>query len=162
MVILEQRNESTIITKESFQAVGLKWEGTFAEAGAGGIRAVHTEIKRRLQEIRDVLYPDILLGLSYHINEGGFTHYSVMEVESAEHIPDGMVSITVPTLTYAKCEHKKDQNIDLSYKNMYAWIASQGYQLHKGEVTHYEEYPIHQDPYVKDPEFIIMIPIENK
>lgn len=44
----------------------LKWEGTFAEAGAGAIRKVQTEFKRRLHEIKNMMHPDELLGLSYH------------------------------------------------------------------------------------------------
>ncbi|MBB3072823.1 putative transcriptional regulator YdeE [Paenibacillus baekrokdamisoli] len=157
---MEQRNELTIVTIESFHAVGLKWEGTFAEAGAGGIRVIQTELKNRLQEIQNVVHPDTLLGLSYHVQEGRFTHYAVVEVKRIEHMPEGMTSIVVPTLTYAKCEHKRGQNVDASYQNIYAWIENQGYQLHKGDVTHFEEYPMNHDPYIKDPEFTIMMPIE--
>lgn len=156
---MEQKNEAMFMTKESFQAIGLKWEGTFAEAGAGGIRAVQKELHNRLKEIKHIVDPEKLLGLSYHVTEGGFTHYAVVEVERAEDIPDGMTMVTVPTLTYAKCEHKKGQNIETSYTNMYAWIENQGYMLHKGDLTHFEEYPMQQDPYNKDPEFVIMIPV---
>ncbi|GKS13442.1 hypothetical protein YDYSY3_44420 [Paenibacillus chitinolyticus] len=157
---MEQRNEAGLITKESFRAVGLKWAGTFAEANAGEIRVVHDEMRNRLKEIKHILNPEILLGLSYQINEGGFTHYAVVEVAKVEDIPEGMTTVTLPTLTYAKCEHQKGQKIDSSYNNMYAWIESQGYKLHKGDVTHFEEYPMHQDPYSKEPEFIIMIPVK--
>ncbi|PWW43363.1 MULTISPECIES: GyrI-like domain-containing protein [Paenibacillus] len=159
---MEQKNEAVLITKESFKAVGLKWAGTFAEAGAGGIRAVQTEIQNRVVEIKHVIDLEKLLGLSYHINgEEGFTHYAVVEVDRVEDIPDGMMSITLPTLTYAKYEHKKGQNIDTSYNNINTWIENQGYKLHKGDVTHFEVYPMHHDPYSKDPEFVAMIPIET-
>lgn len=158
---MEQRNEAELTTKESFQAVGLKWEGTFAEAGAGGIKVVHTELQNRLKEIKHVRNPEKLLGLSYHVNEGGFTHYAVVEVDRVENIPDGMTALDVPTLTYAKCEHKKGQKIDKSYDNIYAWIESQGYKLHQGGLTHFEDYPMEQDPYTKEHEFVIMIPIET-
>jgi predicted transcriptional regulator YdeE len=158
---MEQKNESELITKESFHAVGLKWEGTFAEAGAGGIRIVHSEMQDRVKEINQTLHPEILLGLSYHNIEGGFTHYAVVEVEKVGGIPEGMITITLPTLTYAKCEHKRGQSIDASYNNIYSWIENKGYKLYKGDVTHFEEYPMHQDPYSKDPEFAILIPIEK-
>lgn len=158
---MEQKNEAMLMTKEAFQAVGLKWEGTFAEAGAGGIRAVQTVLQNRLKEIKHIVNPDKLLGLSYHVTEGGFTHYAVVEVERAEDIPDGMTLVAVPTLTYARCQHQKGQNIETSYTNMYAWIENQGYSLHNGDLTHFEEYPMKQDPYDRDPEFIIMIPVEG-
>lgn len=157
---MEQINESKLITKDSFHAVGLKWAGTFAEAGAGGIRVIHTEMQNRLKEIENVLHPETLLGFSYHNIEGGFTHYAVVEVEKIENIPEGMLSNTLPTLTYAKCEHKKGQNIDTSYHKISAWIESHGYKVLLGDITHFEEYPMSQDPYSKDPEFVIMIPIE--
>lgn len=95
---MEQKNECMLVTKESFQAVGLKWSGTFAEAGAGGIRLVQAELKGRINEIKHVVNPHILLGLSCHITEDAFTHYSAVEVEHVEDIPDGMVSISPPTL----------------------------------------------------------------
>jgi predicted transcriptional regulator YdeE len=74
-------------------------------------------------------------------------------------IPQGMISIRVPALTYAKCQHTKGQNIDASYLNIFAWIEKHGYQLDKQDVTHFEEYPMAQNPYSNDPEFSIMIPI---
>ncbi|BBI36489.1 GyrI-like domain-containing protein [Cohnella abietis] len=156
-----QRNESVLIEKESFNAIGLKWVGTFAEAGAGGIRVVQAEMLNRLKEISHIIHPKTLLGLSYHITEGGFTHFAAVEVEQVENIPEGMTAITVPKLIYASCEHKGDQNIDASYKDIYNWIEGRGFELSKGDLTHLEEYPLHQDPYTKDPEFVIMIPIEK-
>lgn len=78
-----------------------------------------------------------------------------------EQIPSGMVQVSVPTLTYAKCEHRKGQDIDRSYQNIYAWIEQQGFSLFKGDLTHFEEYPMNQDPHTKDPEFTIMIPISK-
>jgi predicted transcriptional regulator YdeE len=156
---LEQISEVSIVTKPAFQAVGLEWEGTFAEAGAGGIRVVQTEIKNRLQEIKHVLHPDILLGLSHHIQAGRFTHYAVVEVEQAEDIPPGMLAVSFPAMTYAMCEHQRGQNIDASYTNIFAWIKQQGYELNKASITHFEEYPMAQEPYSKDPQFKIMIPV---
>ncbi|MFD0961852.1 GyrI-like domain-containing protein [Paenibacillus chungangensis] len=156
-----QKNEAMLVTKQGFQAVGLVWSGTLADAEAGGIRAVIATMQERLPEIEHVLHPDKLLGLSYMNVEGGFTHYAVVEVEQVERIPAGMRIVTLPTLTYAKCEHKKGQHIDTSYSNIFAWIEEQGYKLHKGDVDHFEQYPMQQDPYDADPEFLIMIPVET-
>ena len=79
-----------LVHKEASVVVGLKWEGTFAEAGAGGIRVIQSEFKRRLNEIQHVLHPDELLGLSYHMTETGFTHYVGVEVDAAtQELPGG-------------------------------------------------------------------------
>lgn len=157
---MEQLNESVVVTKDAFSAVGLKWTGTFAEAGAGGIRVVQTNMQNRLQEIKHVLNPDTLLGLSIHNFEGGFTHYAVVEVGEINDVPDGMTTITVPSLTYAKCEHQRGQSIELSYNNIFAWIEKQDYELHKDDITHFEKYSMIHDPYSTDPEFVIMVPVK--
>ncbi|WP_433944452.1 GyrI-like domain-containing protein [Paenibacillus sp. SN-8-1] len=152
-------HEITIVEKPAFQAVGIKWEGTFAEAGAGGIRKVIQELQDRLHEIQHVSDPSTLLGLSYQVTESGFIHYSAMQVSGADDIPEGMVSITVPALSYARLEHRKGQNIDKSYERIFAWIEEQGYKKAPGDLTHCEEYPVDQDPHTEEPEFNILIPI---
>jgi predicted transcriptional regulator YdeE len=158
---MEQVNETNLVTKPAFLAVGLRWEGTFAEVREGGIRLVHQELRRRLQEIPHVVDPENFYGLSYHAYPGGegFTHYAVFEVTELGLIPEGMLDIQVPALTYAKCEHRKGQRIDQSYTNIYAWIEQQGYSSSNGELTHFEVYPLRHDPYDQDPEFTIMIPV---
>lgn len=162
---VEQKNKAVLVSKEAFQAVGLKWEGTFEEAAAGGIRLIHEEMHQRLKEIRHVVNGDTLLGLSYHADSDntGFIHYAVVEVEKVEDVPEGMTSIFVPSLTYAKCEHRKGQSIEKSYNNIYEWIKAQELvENHVGNLTHFERYPMNQDPYDNDPEFTIMIPVVKK
>ncbi|HAG01157.1 MULTISPECIES: effector binding domain-containing protein [Paenibacillus] len=160
----QQRNEAALTTKEAFQAVGLKWEGTFADAAAGGIRAVHRQLQERLEEIPHAIHKDTMLGLSYHAFPGGegFIHYAAVEVEKLGKVPDGMVNVSVPTLTYAACQHSKEQAIEASYTNIYNWIKEQGYKEYSPDhLTHFEKYPMSQDPYDDHPEFVIMIPVET-
>ena len=93
----------------------------------------------------------------------GFIHYAVVEVERIEEVPEGMVTISVPALTYAACSHRKGQSIDQSYNNIYAWIKEQGYsEYNPDHLTHFEQYPMSQDPYTDDPEFMIMIPVQSE
>lgn len=163
---MEQVNETVIVTKQAFYAVGLRWEGTFAEAGAGGIRAIHQELRQRYEEIHGIVDSSNFYGLSYHAypDGNGFVHYAVFEVSgsSKDHVPDGMVTVHVPAMKYAKYEHQAEQKIDQSYSNIYAWIEQQGLKAlpQEGEeLTHFEIYPSRQDPYSEHPEFTIMIPI---
>jgi len=163
-MIIDQRNEAALIRKEAFQAVGLRWEGTFAEAGAGGIRAVHRTLQERLAEIPHAIHTDTMLGLSYHAFPGGdgFVHYAVVEVERIDQVPDGMVTVSVPDLTYAARSHHKEQSIDQSYNNIYAWTKEQSYsEYNPDHLTHFEKYPMSQDPYADNPEFMIMIPVQG-
>jgi predicted transcriptional regulator YdeE len=159
MITMEQTTETAVVAIPAFRAVGLKWEGTFDQAAAGGIRAIQKQMKERLGEIAHVLHPEQLLGLSYHVQPGGFTHYSVVEVATVEDVPEGMVEVTVPALTYAVYEHRKGQNIEGSYRNLYAWIAAQGKKARTDDVTHVEQYAMEQDPETSDPEFTILIPL---
>ncbi|MDG0795203.1 GyrI-like domain-containing protein [Cohnella ginsengisoli] len=142
-----------------FEAVGLKWEGTFAGAEAGEIRDLQDELKRRIGEIPKLSQPDLLLGLSSHKVREGFLHYAAVEVPEGAAVPGDMVRIEVPALTCAKYEHKKGQSIGLSYSNMYAWIEKQGYKAAGGEFTHIELYPMAQDSHDPNPAFTILIPI---
>lgn len=143
----------------AFEAVGLKWEGTFAGAQAGEIRDLQQDLKRRLDEIPNLVRPDILLGLSSHVVKEGFLHYAAVEVPEGTVVPGDMIRIEVPALTCAKYEHQKGQSIGLSYSNLYAWIEKQGYRAAGGEFTHIELYPMAQDAHDRDPAFTILIPI---
>ncbi|AFC29482.1 transcription activator effector binding protein [Paenibacillus mucilaginosus 3016] len=157
--------EAQVIQKPAFRAVGLRWEGTFAEAAAGGIRLVQQELRGRLGEIAGQVNPEQLLGLSYHAHPEaeGFVHYAVLETVPGAGIPEGMLEISVPTLAYAECGHAKGQDIQETYRLIYEWISEQGYVLNKDtELTHYEVYPVSQNPYDPDPEFTIRIPIKGQ
>ncbi|MFD2615337.1 GyrI-like domain-containing protein [Paenibacillus gansuensis] len=142
-----------------FQAVGIKWEGTFAEAEAGGIRAVQEEVQRRLLEIKHVTDPHTLLGLSYHTDKDRFTHYAVVEVEQAEQVPESMTSVTVPEREYLTYSHPKGDSVQQSYGNLFAWMERNGYRHDQRDLTHFEKYPMSQDPYTTKPEFTILIPV---
>ncbi|MFC4598262.1 GyrI-like domain-containing protein [Cohnella hongkongensis] len=160
---MEQISDTVVVTKEGYRAIGLKWEGTFAEAGAGEIRRVHEKLRKRLDEIPRPASLSYFYGLSYHANpdSAGFVHYAVVETkDDTGFVPEGMVAIEVPTLSYAKCEHVKGRNIDKSYRNVYEWIERQGHALFRGDLTHCEIYSLSRDPYDPDPEFTIMIPID--
>ncbi|MCF6136551.1 GyrI-like domain-containing protein [Pseudalkalibacillus berkeleyi] len=117
---------------------------------------------RRLSDIPSVVSPEILLGLSYHAKLGGkgFTHYAAVKVANINKIPDHMVSLSVPKLTYAQTEHNKGQSVKHSYDNLYEWIRNEGYQENNVDgLTHFEQYPMKQDPYDTDPEFTILVPV---
>ncbi|WP_458124551.1 GyrI-like domain-containing protein [Paenibacillus sp. Z3-2] len=161
---MEQDRSAALVHKKATTIIGLQWEGTFAEAGAGGIRVVQAEFKRRLHEITDLLHPDELLGLSYHMTNEGFVHYVAVQVgeRGAQLIPKGMVNIHVPAHDYAACSHVKGQPVESSYNRIYAWIEDQGHKVSEGPLTHYEVYPMNQDPYDPEPEFTIFIPVEPK
>jgi predicted transcriptional regulator YdeE len=151
--------KTSIVNIPAFQAIGLKWQGTFEQAAAGEIKELMKDFQSRSHEIKEKTHSDLLLGLSYFDYPDGFTLYSAFQVEQTAFIPIGMHSIAVPELTYAVCRHHKGDNINETYRQLFAWIDQQGYLHHKESIAHYEEYPAFQDPFDPEPEFSILLPI---
>jgi predicted transcriptional regulator YdeE len=154
--------EIQVVRKDGFSAVGIRWEGTFAAAAAGEIRQIQAEMQKRVDEIQHLVNPDMLLCASYVNRPDGFTAYLCAEVSEIPKIPEGMVSITIPAQTYARCELQKGDSVQQSYQKLYEWMEEQGYQPNKDGLTHLEEYPVSNDPYDTDPAFVILAPLQNK
>ena len=157
-----------IITLPGYRAVGLKWEGTFSEI-VPNLKNVIQKMEKRANELDDKLNPHVQLGLSYHVIEGGFAHYAVYEVSDSQEIPDGMIEIKVPQLTYVKTTHHKGEDIQKTYTDLHEWLFDSDYTaFREAGVDYYdpympikhEYYPTNQDP--NEPHFDIYIPIIKK
>lgn len=153
-----------IIKLPAYRAVGLRWQGTFREAQLLG--DVINTMKIRVDELPKAVKPDVLLGLSYHLVPDGFVHYSVFEVESDQAIPDGMVEIVVPEMTYLFTRHQGG-SIDKTYDEIAQWLTENGYSpIKEPGVTYYDpRLPIKHERYSllsdsSDPHFDILIPVE--
>lgn len=157
-------NTVEMIECPAFTVIGMKWEGTFAEAGTGGIRRMQAIFRERAGEIEGVVRPGDMLGLSYHAHPGGegFTHYAAVEVEGKPAVPEGMFLIEVPAMTYARCEYRKGDSVDKTYQAVYAWIEAQGCAAALRGLTHLEIYPMHHDPFAGTPDFTILVPIHPR
>lgn len=151
-----------VIQKPAFQAVGMKWEGTFEQANAGEIRHVMKRMQKRAGEIKHKRNEETLLGISFDVGPDGFTYYVAFEVERVEEIPQGMEHVQVPAMTYASCSHDQGEQVEQSYRNIYRWLEEQGYEPNRDGVEHLEAYPIEQDPLHDKPYFQINIPIKPK
>ncbi|MGP4073067.1 GyrI-like domain-containing protein [Piscibacillus sp. B03] len=156
-----------IVSKPGYRAVGLKWEGTFQEIPK--LKEVIAEMKSRVNELDGATNPDIQLGLSHHVVENGFAHYSAYEVNEDQKVPKGMVEIQVPEWTYMCTKHHKGEDIVQTYTKLHNWLHDSDYEALKEEnVTYYdpympikhEYYPADQDP--NDPHFEIYIPVVKK
>ncbi|RNB92412.1 AraC family transcriptional regulator [Brevibacillus fluminis] len=154
--------EARLENKPSFTVAGIKWEGTFEEAAAGGIRDVMQQVKKQAQVVTGGNEPDIHLGLSYHREPGRFIHLSAIQIEDGGQLPEGWETVTVEPTTYAVVAHQKGDDIEQSYRTLYAWIEEQGYVRSTDGLTHLEEYPFGQDPYDNQPAFTILIPVQEK
>lgn len=156
-----------IVTLPAYRAVGLKWEGKFTEVPT--LKDVINNMKDRVGELEKKVNPNTQLGLSYHVVENGFAHYSAFEVSADQDIPEGMVEINVPEWTYVKTSHNKGEDIAQTYTNLHNWLFNSDYTALREEGIEYfdpympikhEHYPIDQDP--NDPHFDIYIPVVKK
>lgn len=150
--------EMKILNKEAFKAIGAKWVGTFEQAARGEIKSFHKEFLERRNEIKGAVNPENILGLSYHINENGFTYYLALEVEGTTAKPEEMELINVPAYSYASTEYKGTA-VHEAYTGLYTWIKENGYSLKESDLEHLEEYPGSFDPLTDAPELKIHIPI---
>ncbi|MFA9556771.1 GyrI-like domain-containing protein [Evansella sp. AB-rgal1] len=157
-----------IVTLPAYRAVGLKWEGTFSDI-VPHLKETISEMENRAGELEEKLNPAIQLGLSYHVIENGFAHYSVFEVSEKQETPSGMIEITVPKWTYVKTSHKKGENIGKTYAELHNWLSESDYTAYREPGVDYydlylpikhEHYPVYRDP--NDPHFDIYIPVVKK
>jgi predicted transcriptional regulator YdeE len=157
-----------IITLPAYRAIGLKWEGTFSEI-VPNLKNVIQQSEDRADELEYKVNPSVQLGLSYHVVENGFAHYSVYEVSEEQEIPDGMIEIRVPEWTYVKTTHHKGKDIHKTYTDLHNWLFDSDYTaLREVGVDYYDPYmpikheycPVDRDP--NDPHFDIYIPIVKK
>lgn len=152
----------TVTERESFDAIGVRWEGTFKQAQAGEIRTFMQQFRERLEELPDGTDTSSVFGISYDVSAEGFTYYLCCKVlDSVGELPDGMERITVPSLTYATYKHSEEENVSDSYTKVYEWIKENGYNVdEKASLEHLEIYPADYQPINERPRLIINIPIK--
>lgn len=151
----------TIVTKGEFVAVGLKWEGTYEEAAAGGIGALQDRMADRVGELAAVVHPETLLGISY-VREDGFTLYLCFEVAGTNEVPEGMHRITVPAQTYASVRKTKEQSVDVAYRCIHQFMERDGCKRAAGSEMNIEAYSSAHRCASKEPFAMnIFIPVEH-
>lgn len=156
-----------IVTIPAYRAVGLKWQGTYAEI-APNLKNVIRQAVIRSDELDHKVNPNVQLGLSYHVIENGFAHYAVYEVKQEQEIPEGMVEIRVPEWTYVKTTHAKGGSIQQTYTDLHNWLYHSDYTaLKEADVAYYDDMPIKHEHYpvdrdLSDEHFEIYIPIVKK
>ncbi|WP_445486746.1 GyrI-like domain-containing protein [Niallia sp. 03133] len=155
-----------IVEIPAYRGIGLKWNGPYAEVST--LKKLINSMSSRVGEIDNAVNPNVQLGLSYHLRADGFVHYSVYEVCEEQQLPDGMIEIYVPKMTYLMTHHKMGQNIGKTYYNILQWLKKSEYEPYKESgVEYYDELPIKHERYPNDrdfnnPHFEILIPISER
>lgn len=151
-----------IVELPPYRAIGLKWEGTYEDVPT--LKDIIHTMRMRVEELSHAVKPDVQLGLSYHVVPGGFAHYSVFEVEPGQSVPEGMIEISIPQMTYLFTRHEGG-NIGQTYNQISQWLDGSDYHpFRDAGVTYYDGLPIKHERYSglsdsTDPHFDILIPI---
>lgn len=163
---LKMKLNYEIVTLPGYRGVGLKWDGSYSEAHT--LKDMISTMNERVIEFEHLIDPETLLGLSYHLRQDGFTHYSVYEVGEEQRILEGMVEIYVPEMTYFLTHHKAGENIAQTYHSISKWLKESEYEpFLDSEQKYYDPLPIKHERYpigrdLKDPHFDILIPVVKK
>ncbi|RLQ94367.1 AraC family transcriptional regulator [Falsibacillus albus] len=155
-----------IVTIPAYRGIGLKWEGAYSEVDE--LKKMIASMQGRVSELEHALHPELQLGLSYHLRPDGFVHYSVYEVDEKQQVPEGMIEINVPEMTYFTTHHAKGESIGGTYSKIHQWMDENDYHPYgEAEVEYFDSLPIKHERYphdrdVDDPHFDIRIPIVKK
>lgn len=155
-----------ILEIPAYRGIGLKWDGPYTEVST--LKELITSMSNRVGELDHATNPKVQLGLSYHLRPDGFVHYSVYEVSEEQQVPDGMIEIQVPAMTYLTTHHEKGQNIGQTYHNIFQWLEESDYEpFNEPNVEYYDSLPIKHERYPddredNDPHFDILIPIRKR
>lgn len=153
-----------IKTLPAYRAMGLKCDVPFTEIET--IKDVIQDSMSRVDTLEYAVNKNIRLGLSYHLRPDGFVYYSVYEVEEKQQLPEGMVEINIPEMTYLVTKHK-GESIEKTYLKIMEWIRGTEYKAFKEQsIQYYDELPIKHERHtnhidISNPPFAIWIPIEK-
>ncbi len=155
-----------IVSKKAYRTIGMKWEGSWKDIT--NLKGMIVTMSKRVGELSGAVDPYHQLGLSYHVKNGGFIHYSVYEVDDNQKIPEGMIEFLVPESTYLHVSQPKGKSIGQTYHDIFEWVLKSKYQLKlDSKIKYYDPLPIKHEIYMSgrdlnNPYFEIYIPIEEK
>lgn len=160
--------EPKIVTKDEFKVIGMECRTTLKD---NKIPQLWQDFIKRVGEIPSVCASNICYGIckndNSHLDYKNFTEDTVftemacIEVDNFDHIPEGMVSRTVPTQKYAVFTHKGDfLKIAQTYAYIYGtWLLKSDCELAGGDDFElYDERFCYENP--EKSECDIYIPIK--
>ncbi|WP_173105788.1 GyrI-like domain-containing protein [Bacillus sp. KH172YL63] len=156
----------TIVKRPEYRAAGLRWEGAYVEVPQLK-EMIHT-LRNRAHELGKSGESNMQLGLSFHVRPDGFLHYSAYEVGRDQKVPDDMIEIIIPEMTYVTAKHHRGEDIGLTYHKIDLWLKESDYKpFTDASVEYFDVLPIKHETYPpdrdeSDPHFDIFIPVEKK
>ena len=131
---------------DGFDAVGLHWEGTYADAAAGKVRSVIRAVQDRRLDIPGGDDARRLFGISWNDRPDGFRYFVGIPVAADAATPDGLSRVRVPRMRCACLDHG-DGDATGSYRRLFDWMAERGIAHDTSALSLVDDYPIDTDPH---------------
>ncbi len=121
-----------IVLEKEFKIVGMK---KTVKPGSASIRSLWDDFSTRKCEIANTMTKEDILGICEYMpditDESEFEYLAGVEVADFTHIPEGMITKTIPLSKYAVFTHKgKMSELKATYENIYGrWLPLSGIKL---------------------------------
>ncbi|MCG8499864.1 MAG: GyrI-like domain-containing protein [Firmicutes bacterium] len=152
-----------LVEKQAFKVVGMRGTFTLQKNCIGDLWA---QFNPRIAEIKTIVNPNVSFGICECTGEGEaneeseFNYVAGVETDSAEDVPEGMITKTVPAAKYAVFTHKGSvDKMGETYNYIYGtWFPQSGYK--RAEACDLEVYSERfTGPYDEGSEIDICVPI---
>jgi predicted transcriptional regulator YdeE len=114
-----------IVIMPPLKVIGMGWTGPYSQGYE--IPKLFDQFAAREKEI--VNQKDNKYICPFHDRKTDFTYYVTVEVDSFDHVPEGMVSLELPEQKYAFASyHGPAKEVEQAYINIFNWLRENGYE----------------------------------
>ncbi|MDP3896801.1 MAG: GyrI-like domain-containing protein [Mesorhizobium sp.] len=148
-----------IVDRPPQSLVGIVWDGSFADAAAGGVRAALEAMQARLADLPG-LFKGPLVGVSWNERPDGFRYFVGYEPEPGAPAAGDLERLDLPAMRYVVAWHAEgDGAVVEHYRGMLHWMQMQGVPRDVTRLHHREEYPLDAD-FAGPPVLRLMMPTD--
>jgi predicted transcriptional regulator YdeE len=142
-VMCEDGADVTIMTRHAQRLLGLRWEGSHAQAATGALHPLNAEMRRR-SSARRTMWKTPVVALSWNDRQDGLRYFVGIEPEPGEDLGDDLTAVELPSISYATAWHGPDAGtVPAHYGRMLEWVRLHGRTWWPNTHHHREEYPPH-------------------
>ncbi|SMH47835.1 GyrI-like domain-containing protein [Mesorhizobium australicum] len=150
-----------IETRGQARLAGRWWQGTHADAVAGGLREVLAALRERILE-EPAFAPGPVVVVTLAGQGDDVRCFAGARLEDGASLPDGLEEFLVPACDYASALHRATEGEVIDrYAAMLDWMRAERLSRDCSQIQHREEYPLHAD-FARPEAVRLMVPIVHK
>ncbi len=154
-----------IEARKEARLAGQHWEGTHADAVAGGMRDVLVALRERiLEDPAFAAGPVVVMTLADPGSGQGdnVRCFAGARLEGGASLPHGLEEFLAPAFDYASALHRATEGEVIDrYAAMLDWMRAERLARDRSQIQHREEYPLHAD-FARPEALRLMVPIAHK